>query len=681
MGLLDLWDKENKESSDPMVYSKDYGYRRKSWLEKQSKSIKNKVKNKLKEWGWKNEDDDEVEASETTYNYGFNKKISEQNDSILEEYEKSGKWKGYEYYRKSTIDYRYIEQMANAFSSQHNIKIKIDKNWKIDIEKKELFYNPITLMFGTKAQVIVSLLHEIGHLRHTTPYNQIETKEYNKKYDRACFKILNLFEDLRIDKIMEKSYPGAKEIYEATTEIIKEQARQNEEKAKEIKKNISEKITDTGQSLATYGGWNSIEKSTKGYCKDYQLDEEKIKEIINIKGGKELIESINNLIKKELENKNIHEYIQGILLKSINAKDDEIPQSVLKEVKETEACIEKARNANNTQEVQNIIETEVFPKIEEILKNFQEGSEETKTIFGEHNAKRLQNGERELDFYNRDYKPREKIEEETRTKNKNQQGNNNSGADPGSDMPQEWAEGDYTSLKESVMSAIAELTRKLKNIKTKDLALKWKTQLTKGKLNIKDVYKYASGNNRFFKKREESTDRTQNFSFSIVVDKSGSMRGERIINATRGTILLAEVFKNLNIPFEIAVFGDYTEIIKKFDEEYKPSLKSRIGGIVKATHGGTDLTKIFSKSHINERKEKNKYMIILTDGDIYDINETKEKSKIITDKGVEIIGLCIETSIHNGLKTITENTKEITDANTIPTEFEEVLNKIIKKLK
>ena len=89
------------------------------------------------------------------------------------EYEKTGKWKGYNNYQASTLSYSYIMQMANSIASQHNVNVVVGKDWSIDLDTRTLTYNPTSMMFSSKGGLLATLLHEVGKITHCTPYKKL----------------------------------------------------------------------------------------------------------------------------------------------------------------------------------------------------------------------------------------------------------------------------------------------------------------------------------------------------------------------------------------------------------------------------------------------------------------------------------------------------------------------------
>lgn len=74
--------------------------------------------------------------------------------------------------------------------------------------------------------------------------------------------------------------------------------------------------------------------------------------------------------------------------------------------------------------------------------------------------------------------------------------------------------------------------------------------------------------------------------FSLLVDVSGSMGGEKIEEALRAAMLMAESFSKKNIPFELASFNGNYWILKAFDEQYFGKKKMEILKVLQQVIGG-----------------------------------------------------------------------------------------------
>lgn len=628
------------EDEDTVVNDPTWGFRTKRWLKNRREGIRK---------GFSGKD-------YSSYDYGFGMKATGYEKTAWEDYNTTGEWKGYSYYEKSTIDYRYIEQMANIFSAQHNITVKIGKTWAIDLKTKTLEYNPTQLMFGTKANVVVSLLHEIGHLRYTTHMDDLKKVGMIKKYKEA-FAVLNVFEDFRIDELMKQSYAGAEDIYEANVAVVNELAKKYVEKAER-------------ELNFTQGQVNCLFAYLEEYRRNKNL--ESLKSSLETFGEKmaedahllELAEAVKDMTATDFNEKrtiiesvlkgqgNINFYYANIIFNAYGLPEKKMSERIKKAVDETKHAIPLTKKAGSTQEVLDILEAEVYPRIEDLMKERDKMNEAMAKMLGEAFAKFLACGMQESE------------QATGKSPLVRQSGDKHT-------LPKEWENGEYDALKESVDSAIKELIRKLRILKAKDLSPVWESNKKRGKLNIRSVYRYPAGRFDIFKKREIVNDRTRNFAFALMVDVSGSMRGERAISATRGAIILAEVFSYFEIPFEIIKFGSFADKIKQFDEPLKRGIKDKIGGITQANDGSTRLNYSLKATGIEKRPERNKYLIVISDGGVDDISGTKGTISRMIKNGVQPIGL--EITDYGGVQLDgvmpPDRVKEINDPNTLPIEL------------
>lgn len=159
----------------------------------------------------------------------------------------------------------------------------------------------------------------------------------------------------------------------------------------------------------------------------------------------------------------------------------------------------------------------------------------------------------------------------------------------------------------------------------------------RGKIDGKALHKLIMlGSDRIFKKERERLQKK--YAFTILIDQSGSMRGQRMDNAFAGTVILAEVFGKLRIPFQVVGF-DYG--IRNYKNFFSAPRKEVIGGIHKATGGGTNDRHAISKVHEQNKAlpdSYNKSVFVLTDGD-GQWGDTQELVKTMTTKdNIKVFG-------------------------------------------
>lgn len=557
-------------------------------------------------------------------------------------FQQTGEWHGYNYYQKPTLDYKYVEQMANAFSAKYNVEVRVGSVWGIDLRKKVLTYRPEDLMFGTKAHLIATLLHEIGHLRYSTYIDDIPNKgKFFQSYYDSCFEVMNLFEDFRIDKLMLKSYEGAEDVFESNKPVVKEIAEKYEQSAINLK-------------LRTQEAMDSLVGKIMGMEKDYQKIE--LKKHFGT-DNLELVKKKIEKVKKEIDKgDNLFNYLASILMTGYGQKA-KMNVTMRKRVNDTKKAIPLSIKAKTTGEVINVLNKEVYPKIEDLLKDVSSaGNSVVAKAFGADTASKVQSTMDDClmsSFYlsvdNESYGDRNNPKSRT------------SGHSDENVLPKAWKDGDYDALKESVESAIRELVSRLTFLRRQELVPRWQPGERRGRFDVKSVRKYVTGSMRMFRKKIEVIDTISSYAFSLLVDISGSMNGERIIHTTRGLIILSEVFEKMRIPYEVNVFHDLPDSVKLFNDGLTADIKSKIGGLTNGTRGGTNLYKALETKEIRslaERDEKNKILIILSDGGVsygkidyeklfqklYDKNRIKTLG-IGINCGDEIVKLCLNQGV------------------------------------
>lgn len=665
-----------------------------------------------------------IDPWEGTYDYGFNepiveggkdwsgkdRKTPERNDKgwytgddYWSDYQKTGNWRGYSYYATPTLDYRYIEQMANMFAAHHEVSVNIGQNIGIDIDKKILTYNPTLLMFGTKANMIAALLHEIGHLKHSVSAKNI-VSPYLDKYGDGAYEVINMFEDFRIDTIMAKSYEGAEDIFAANEPIIEELARKFQEVAKKLmpamyknaralafNKLQNEQANKIEQYYNAANPNNPISPAQRLALKELYdrltSNEEKVKQDSMVKSMMEYENKIKN-------HETLFHYLAAMTLTGYGKEPKNMPEGLQKRIDLTKGSAQSVKHMGTMKELVDELNKNVFPHIEDLLEEMKSGENDMKNLIGGSDAKTAM----DLAIWeisgNRNTKEAEGLSDllqgmdfdgKSRGSKNGMRSRMNSGSGHSeNNIPKEWADGDYTSIKESVNTSIRELINKMTFIRRKEEVIKWEGNQRRGKLRVAALYKHKTGSRRLFKKMLPNTDTLSSFAFSIVIDISGSMSGERIIHTVRGVVILAEVFEKMGIPFEIKTFDDNFIDIKKFDDPYDDSMRKKIGGIVKRMGGGTNLYYLFGKNdkEILARSEKNKFVIILSDGGVggqhngsfsYHKSFTEWGKKNVKPFGVgincgsEIVDLCLGNGFHTN------------EAQELPSLFSAMLKDMVNK--
>lgn len=174
-------------------------------------------------------------------------------------------------------------------------------------------------------------------------------------------------------------------------------------------------------------------------------------------------------------------------------------------------------------------------------------------------------------------------------------------------------------------------------------------------------------NERVFKNKIDN--KTLDAAITVLVDMSGSMGGDKVLNALASTLLVNEVCSTLNIPLEILGFTDsaegYTEpkplmfVYKGFNDlrVNEDSLKEYFALSSAFMIGNPDGENIlWAYDRLNKRKEKKKLLIVMSDGSpaasksSHGLEEFTEKviKEIEALKSIDIygLGLCSDAVTH-----------------------------------
>jgi hypothetical protein len=611
------------------------------------------------------------------YDYGWgNSFASEKFDSKKENksFNKSwetnawgDKWKGYSSFKKPQLTYQYVQQMANMLAAQHKVNVVVSNTWETDLTTSTLRYNPTSLVYGTKSELLATLLHEIGKLRYSSPRASLTKQGMFKKYGASCFTAFTPFEELRIDAKMIGEYPSAPEIYEsqepALIEVVSKYnglggvyrrysceiaERVFNDKKNEIKyaepgggavpQDIFDKMmiermrggNPNAMPVPAYG----IHETTRMWQSMFGVNNEQEADA-KFQAFKIVLEKKVNLL----------DYVAGIY-----ATLYELPENVLDTVHpdakpyidKTIGAMAPCIRATSAQEVMDIMEIHVFSNIEDLLNQFEQTAKELEA-FSKEFAQAFKSFAQYLEKNMQDYLHGSGLLD--------QHGNTatrNSGPSSDTTVP-EWHNGDYKVLRDSVKGEIKSLVRKLTYLRRQEAAPRFKNYQKRGKLDMKRLYRVAMGSRNVFKRKIDIPDTVRSFAFSFVVDVSGSMEGPRMVNTTRGLIMLSEVFKQMQIPFEIVVFNDEGKTVKSFDTPWDTKLEKKLGGLALYGNSGTNLNCGLDKVTLKKLHQRNKVVVVLSDGGVGDVEEYNARYFMpMREQGIRSMAFGIEVDKYEG---------------------------------
>jgi hypothetical protein len=127
---------------------------------------------------------------------------------------------------------------------------------------------------------------------------------------------------------------------------------------------------------------------------------------------------------------------------------------------------------------------------------------------------------------------------------------------------------------------------------------------------------------------------------TVLIDRSGSMDGERMTAAFAGCVLVSEVCHRAQIPFSLFTFSNHCEQVIPWETALDNLQRGRMGGLAEAASGGTDMTEALRKvaTHLSKSPHSHRVLIVLGDGND-EGNEIAAMARRIAQSGVHLVGL------------------------------------------
>lgn len=182
----------------------------------------------------------------------------------------------------------------------------------------------------------------------------------------------------------------------------------------------------------------------------------------------------------------------------------------------------------------------------------------------------------------------------------------------------------YEKARQEVLPIIQSLENDLRDIFTRRRASNWETGFKSGKkIDIKRrIQEKAKGitavESRAWEKRERPQEK--DYAITLLVDLSGSMRGEKIQETFKAVVALAEVLSRLSINLEILGFHDEMREYQKFGRNLSKESREEMGTILKevdtshAQYNDDGWALEEASKRLERERAVEKFLIVLSDG-------------------------------------------------------------------
>jgi len=203
---------------------------------------------------------------------------------------------------------------------------------------------------------------------------------------------------------------------------------------------------------------------------------------------------------------------------------------------------------------------------------------------------------------------------------------------------------EYDKAYEEVADIINPLYVRLKKFFLPERHPKWRKGFPTGSRLDLEKAMQAEADPRYLEKiwERKTIPHKFDYRFSILVDLSGSMRGEKIEETFKGVVVLAEVLEKLGIQYEILGFSDTSRIFKEWKEKLDRHSREKMAKMKGWGGGGTETTEATQKAYqeLLRNLGKDNFLITLTDGQPNDSEGLKEElERISGEKKIKLVGI------------------------------------------
>ena len=129
--------------------------------------------------------------------------------------------------------------------------------------------------------------------------------------------------------------------------------------------------------------------------------------------------------------------------------------------------------------------------------------------------------------------------------------------------------------------------------------------------------------------------------FSVVIDRSGSMKGERMEQTFHGAVLLCEVCRRVGLPLSVYAFGSQVERLLHYDEPLSAEVRSRLGSLPESAQGDTNFAAALERvaADLGGSPFRDRFVIVLIDGEPDDEESARQQIAWLAADAVVLIGL------------------------------------------
>jgi len=171
--------------------------------------------------------------------------------------------------------------------------------------------------------------------------------------------------------------------------------------------------------------------------------------------------------------------------------------------------------------------------------------------------------------------------------------------------------------------------------------------------------------------------------FVFVMDRSDSMHLEgRSTAAYESIVVMREACKRTGIPFSVLTFDDETEVLLNWEHPDDTASQLALSGLLQTT-GGTDIVAALDAANqmLSERLEKNRFVFLMTDGDVKrgQVKAVKNCNSLLAKDGIEVLAFGLGSDATN-ISQMYPQAELVRDATALPRAFSNTLVRAINRV-
>ena len=474
--------------------------------------------------------------------------------------------------------------ISSTISSK--VKLKQGKDWAYNTKTKTIEY-PIDGEIGVKncpAEVFIgTLLHEVGHAKYSTGVDNVTNSIPDPKREYSF--LLNAFEDIRIERKLVSRFPGTFDNLQHIRAYI-----ETDEMKDKLQK-LPDHINLLVNTIRNEWGYPLLFSNDK--VEDFFYDN--IMTIHEATSQKSSIK-LHEYLKKNLWPK------YKMLIEEPPPQQDPPPQDSPSDQPQDDS---QDASQDDSKDGQGNTSPDISSamSLDDVLDSLSDSlSSPTKSNAGSSLVDTIKKEPEKIEDTQDLAKPDRELLD-----------NFSNGISGSSDYKT------YEELYAAVQKYKGFFAKKLNSVLVDNNLKRFGGAFKSGNLNTKLLYKWKCNSSRVFSR--PILRHHKEYSVCLLIDESCSMHGqEQHIEATKASVLMAEVLNAIGIPFEICGFNTNTRIYKKYDEAYTWAVKRNLELIIPQTHlwnayNTNDAFAIAWANHRLKNRRGEKIMLVMSDGD------------------------------------------------------------------